>query len=84
LLKEVRRAREAYAAQFEFDLKAIFDDLRRRHEDDATNHWGKCPHRSHHSRGWLILRVIRIHVRDRFGKYWADRDKSRARSVLTQ
>jgi hypothetical protein len=35
IVDEVRQAREAYAAQFDFDLTAIFADLRRRTEEAA-------------------------------------------------
>jgi hypothetical protein len=33
IVDEVRRAGEAYFAQFNFDLKAICDDLRRRSDE---------------------------------------------------
>ncbi len=33
VVAEVRRAREAYAAEFNYDLRAIFADLQRRTEE---------------------------------------------------
>ena len=33
ILDEVRAVREAYAAQFDFDLKAIYKDLKKKQED---------------------------------------------------
>jgi hypothetical protein len=35
IVEEVRAAREAYAARFDFDLRRIFEDLRRK-EDQST------------------------------------------------
>jgi hypothetical protein len=35
IVAEVRRAREEYAARFNFDLRLIFNDLKRRGEEAA-------------------------------------------------
>lgn len=35
IVAEVRRAREAYAAKFNYDLRAIFADIQRRTEEAA-------------------------------------------------
>jgi hypothetical protein len=32
IVEEVRRAREAYAAQFDFDLERMFEDLRNKEQ----------------------------------------------------
>jgi hypothetical protein len=32
----VRAAREAYAAQFDYDLKLMFEDLRKKEEEDPA------------------------------------------------
>ena len=36
IVEEVRTAREAYAAQFDYDLKRMIEDLRKREEEDPT------------------------------------------------
>ncbi len=33
IVEEVRAAREAYAAQFDFDLTAIFEDLKKKEQE---------------------------------------------------
>jgi hypothetical protein len=33
IVEEVRAAREAYAAQFDYDLKRMFEDLKRRENE---------------------------------------------------
>jgi hypothetical protein len=35
IVQEVRQAREEYARLFNFDLKAMFDDLRRRQQESG-------------------------------------------------
>jgi hypothetical protein len=43
IVEEVRRVREAYAAQFDFDLRRISDDLRRKYPtagDSPINEFG--------------------------------------------
>jgi hypothetical protein len=39
IVAEVRRAREAYAARFDFDLKRICEDLQRRTEEMSRAGW---------------------------------------------
>jgi hypothetical protein len=36
IVEEVRTAREAYAAQFDYDLKRMFEDLWKKEEQDPT------------------------------------------------
>ena len=36
IVEEVRTAREAYAAQFDYDLKRIFEDLKRQEEQNPA------------------------------------------------
>ena len=36
IVDEVRTAREAYAAQFDYDLKRMLEDLRKKEEEDPT------------------------------------------------
>ena len=36
IVEEVRTAREAYAAQFDYDLKRIFEDLKRQKEQNPA------------------------------------------------
>lgn len=33
IVEEVRKAKEAYAAQFDFDLKRMFEDIKRREQE---------------------------------------------------
>lgn len=35
IVEEVRRAREAYAEQFDYDLRAIFADIRKQQADSG-------------------------------------------------
>jgi hypothetical protein len=37
IVDEVRKVREDYAKQFNFDLNAIFDDLQRRQRESGRN-----------------------------------------------
>jgi len=34
IVEEVRAIREAYAAQFDYDLKRIFEDLKKKEDED--------------------------------------------------
>ena len=34
IVEEVRAVREAYAAQFEYDLERIFEDLKKKEQED--------------------------------------------------
>jgi hypothetical protein len=36
IVEEVRAAREAYAAQFDYDLERMFEDLRKKEEQDPS------------------------------------------------
>ena len=36
IVEEVRTARDAYAAQFDYDLPRMFDDLQKREEEDPA------------------------------------------------
>jgi len=36
IVEEVRAAREAYAAQFDYDLQRMFEDLKRKEEQDPA------------------------------------------------
>jgi len=36
IVEEVRRARDAYAKQFDYDLKRMFEDLKKKEDDDGT------------------------------------------------
>ncbi len=36
IVEEVRQVREAYAAQFDYDLKRMFEDLKKKEEDDPA------------------------------------------------
>jgi hypothetical protein len=36
IVEEVRTAREAYAAQFDYDLKRMLEDLRKKEEEDPA------------------------------------------------
>jgi hypothetical protein len=36
IVEEVRKARDTYAAQFEYDLKRIFEDLEKREHGDPA------------------------------------------------
>ena len=38
IVEEVRAAREAYVAQFDYDLKRMFEDLRKKEEEDPAPH----------------------------------------------
>jgi len=36
IVEEVRKAGEAYAAQFDYDLKRMFDDLKKKEKEDPA------------------------------------------------
>jgi len=36
IVEEVRTAREAYAAQFDYDLSRMFEDLKKKEEEDPA------------------------------------------------
>ena len=36
IVEEVRQAREAYAAQFDYDLKRMFEDLKKKEEQNPA------------------------------------------------
>lgn len=36
IVEEVREAREAYAAQFDYDLRRMFEDLKKKEEEDSA------------------------------------------------
>ena len=36
IVDQVREVREAYAAQFDYDLKRIFEDLKNKEQEDPT------------------------------------------------
>lgn len=45
IVAEVRRIREQIAAEFDFDLNAIFDEMRRRQETSGRNYITREPRR---------------------------------------
>ena len=45
IVAEVRRAREEYAARFNFDLRAISEDLRRLSKEEGINTVSRQPRR---------------------------------------
>ena len=50
IVEEVRQAREAYAAQFDYDLKRMFEDLKKKEEEDPermANLKPVKPHKQH-------------------------------------
>ena len=48
IVEEVRRVREAYAAQFDFDLKRMFEDLKKKEEQDKGQLAKIEPLKPHH------------------------------------
>ena len=50
IVEEVREAREAYAAQFDYDLERMFQDLRRKEEQDLASHANLKPLKPHEHR----------------------------------
>ncbi len=43
IVEEVRKYREEYAAQFNFDLNAMFDDLKRKESQSGLNYEERTP-----------------------------------------
>jgi len=50
IVEEVRKAREAYAAQFDYDLERMFEDLKKKEEQDPAPHAGLKPLKRHAQR----------------------------------
>lgn len=53
IVEEVRRVREAHAAQFNFDLQAIYDDLKAQEENSRREKVSFAPKR---------IRFVKIEV----------------------
>lgn len=51
IVKEVRRVREAYAARFNYDLEAIFQDLKRQERESGRTFVSFPPRRIGKARG---------------------------------
>jgi hypothetical protein len=45
IVEEVRTARETYAAQFDYDLERMFEDLKSKEEQDPAPRANRKPHR---------------------------------------
>jgi len=45
IVEEVRKAREAYAARFNFDLEAIYADLKAKEREGGRKHVSRPPRR---------------------------------------
>ena len=50
IVEEVRTAREAYAAQFDYDLERMFQDLKRKEEQNQAPRANLKPLRPHEQR----------------------------------
>jgi len=50
IVEEVRKAREAYAAQFDFDLERMFRDLKKKEEQDPAPRAKLKPLKQHRQR----------------------------------
>ena len=50
IVEEVRKAREAYAAQFDYDLERMFKDLRKKEEQNPAPRTGLKPLKRHEQR----------------------------------
>jgi hypothetical protein len=50
IVEEVRTAREAYAAQFDYDLERMFEDLKRKEEQNLAPRANLKPQKSHELR----------------------------------
>ncbi|MGD1102265.1 MAG: hypothetical protein ABSA59_09380 [Terriglobia bacterium] len=50
IVDEVRKAREAYAAQFDYDLERMFKDLKKKEEQDPAPRAGLKPLKRHEQR----------------------------------
>jgi len=47
IVEEVRKVREAYAAQFDYDLERMFKDLKKKEEQDPAPRAGLKPLKRH-------------------------------------
>ena len=43
IVEEVRQAREAYAAQFDYDLQRMFEDLKKKEQEDPATRANLMP-----------------------------------------
>jgi len=43
IVEEVRKTREAHAQKFNYDLKAIFQDIKKREKESGNNFITFCP-----------------------------------------
>lgn len=50
IVEEVRAVREAYAAQFDYDLKRMFEDLKKREAEDPAPRADLDPLKPHKQR----------------------------------
>ena len=50
IVEEVRTAREAYAAQFDYDLERMFEDLKKKEEEDPAPRANLKPLKPHEQR----------------------------------
>ena len=50
IVEDVRNAREAYAAQFDYDLKRMFEDLKKKEEQDQAPRADLVPLKPHEQR----------------------------------
>ena len=50
VVEEVHAAREAYAAQFDYDLKRIFEDLKKKENEDPAPRANLKPLKPHKQR----------------------------------
>ena len=50
IVDEVRKAREAYGAQFDYDLKRMFDDLKKKEEQNPLPRANLKPLKPHEQR----------------------------------
>ncbi len=50
IVEEVRKVREAYAAQFDYDLERMFEDLKKKEEQDPAPRAGLRPLKRHAQR----------------------------------
>ena len=50
IVEEVRAAKEAYAAQFDYDLERMFEDLKKKEEEDPAPRANLKPLKPHKQR----------------------------------
>lgn len=50
IVEEVRAARDAYAAQFDYDLKRMFEDLKKKEKEDPAPRANLIPLKPHSKR----------------------------------